>query len=487
MATRFVTNLDLVQNQILKGRFESVANDPTTGAFTGWVIYNTTEKTLKYYDGAAWQRLVVSISSAGAASEAITITNNSDGTVTITPNLASGTDDGVMSASDKAKLDASTASDSVGTLVIRDANGRFQVATPVNGLDAANKSYVDSARTGLDVKASVKVATTAPINLSTDLFPGEEIDGYELVAGDRILVKDQGTATENGIYVIQSDGSIVRAADADSNAEVTPGLFTFVEQGTLNADSGWVLITDAPISLGTTGLEFSLFSVAGNILAGDGLSKTGDVLNVNTDGTSIEINADALRIASGAAGDALSWDAGVLDVVVSSDGGLKITSDELEIKLDGNVAGLTTTTDGLALKSDVAGDGLTFTAGVLSRNVIDLGQGSDDTTGTLPVDQGGTGATTEANARLNLGYTTTGFTTSTPVLARVSSQAIGNGIDTAYIITHNFGTRAVVVQVYDSSTYDTVIADVERTSDNTVTVRFSTAPATGAFTAVITG
>ncbi|NDD26552.1 MAG: hypothetical protein EB103_06810, partial [Actinobacteria bacterium] len=308
MATKFVTNLDLVQNQILKGRFESVSSDPTSGTFTGWVIYNSTEKTLKYYDGSAWQRLVVSISSAGAASEAITVTNNSDGTVTITPNLATGTDDGVMSAADKAKLDASSASDSVNTLVIRDSNGRFQVATPVNGLDAANKSYVDSARTGLDVKASVKVATTGPITLSTGLEAGDVIDGYTLVAGDRVLVKDQDTASENGIYVVAESGAPSRSDDADSSLEVTGGMFTFVEQGTLNADSGWVLITDGSISLGTTGLEFALFSVAGNILAGAGLSKTGDVLDVNVDDTSIEITDDTLRIASGAAGDGLGWD-----------------------------------------------------------------------------------------------------------------------------------------------------------------------------------
>jgi hypothetical protein len=211
------------------------------------------------------QRLVVSVSSAGSASEAITVVNNSDGTVTITPNLASGTDDGVMSAADKAKLDAASSADSVSTLVIRDVNGRFQVATPVSGLDAANKSYVDSARTGLDVKASVKVATTGPITLSTGLEAGDIIDGYTLVAGDRVLVKNQDTASENGIYVVAASGAPSRADDADTSGKVTPGLFTFVEQGTTNADSGWVLITDGPITLGTTGLAFSLFSVAGNM------------------------------------------------------------------------------------------------------------------------------------------------------------------------------------------------------------------------------
>jgi hypothetical protein len=494
MATKFVTNLDLVQNQILKGRFESVSSDPTTGTFTGWVIYNSTEKTLKYYDGTAWQRLVVSISSAGAASEAITVTNNSDGTVTITPNLATGTDDGVMSASDKAKLDASSAADSINTLVIRDANGRFQVATPVSGLDAANKSYVDSARTGLDVKASVKVATTGPITLSTGLEAGDEIDGYTLVAGDRVLVKNQDTASENGIYVVAESGAPSRADDADSSAEVTPGLFTFVEQGTTNADSGWVLITNAPITLGTTGLEFSLFSVAGNILAGAGLSKTGDVLDVNVDSNAasptLEISSDRLRIASTAAGSGLSGGGGSpLAVNVASDGGIQITSDNLEIKVNSAVNGLDTTADGLALQSNMAGTGLTFTSGVLSVNAIDLDSSSGGgVTGILPIANGGTNASTEAQARTNLAATSpTGANTSTPVLARVANKVIGDGASTSFTVTHNFGTRAVVVQVFDSSSYDTVIADVVRTTTDSVTVSFSVAPASNAFTVVVTG
>lgn len=493
MATRFVTNLDLVQNQILNGRFESVASDPNTNNFEGRLIYNTTEDTIKVWTGSAWRKMLHGITSAGSASESLTI-SETNGAVTITANLATGTDDGVMSASDKAKLDAATASDSVNTLVIRDANGRYQAAAPVNGLDVANKSYVDSARTGLDVKASVKVATTGAITLSSDLAPGDTIDGYTLVAGDRVLVKNQDTASENGIYEVQSDGSVVRADDADSNAEVTPGLFTFVEQGTVNADSGWVLITDAPISLGSTGLEFSLFSVAGNILAGDGLLKTGDVLSVRVDDNAanptLEISSDRLRIASGAAGSGLSGGGGSpLAVNVASTGGIEISSDNLQIKVDGAVAGLETTTDGLHLKSDIAGTGLTFTAGVLSVDAIDLASSSGGgVTGILPVANGGTNASTESQARTNLAYTSpTGATTTTPVLARVASQVIGDGAATSFTVTHNFGTRAVVVQVFDSSNYDTVITDVVRTTTDAVTVSFSVAPSAGAYTVVVTG
>lgn len=484
MATRFVTNLDLVQNQILNGRFESVASDPNTGNFEGRLIYNTTEDTIKVYDGAAWRKMLHAVSSSTTALSS----SESNGTVTLSiADVVSNGASGLMTGADKKKLDDATAADGLSTIVMRDGSGRFQVATPVADLDAANKGYVDSARAGLDVKASVKVATTGPLTLSTDLAPGDQVDGYTLVAGDRVLVKNQDTASENGIYVVQSDGSVVRAADADSNTEVTPGMFTFVEQGTLNADSGWVLITNGAITVGTTGLDFSLFSVAGNILAGEGLSKTGDTIDVNTDGTSIEVSSDELRIASGAAGDGLAWDAGVLSVDVSADGGLQITTDELEIKLDGAVSGLTTTANGLALDTSVAGDGLTFTAGVLSRDIIDL-EDATDITGILPIGNGGTNAATESDARTNLAATSpTGANTTTPVLARVASKTVGDGAATSFTVTHNFGTRAVVVQVFDSSTYDTVIADVVRTTTDSVTVSFSVAPASGAFTVVVTG
>ena len=493
MATRFVTNLDLVQNQILNGRFESLSSDPSVNNFDGRLIFNTTEGVIKVYDDTlgAWRKQITEIKMA-ELDESDTITlNEANGVYTVTVNLATGSSDGAMSAEDKAKLDAAGSADSAtSNLVKRDASGRFQASAPEADLDVANKAYVDAARTGLDVKASVKVATTEPITLSTGLEEGDVIDGYTLVAGDRVLVKNQDTASENGIYIVPESGAPSRATDANNDAEVTPGMFTFVEQGTLNADSGWVLITNGNITVGTTGLAFSLFSVAGNILAGEGLSKTGDTLDVNTDGTSIEVFEDDLRIASGAAGDGLGYTLGVLAVNVASTGGLQITSDNVEIKLDAAIAGLATTTDGLKINSDIAGDGITYTAGVLSRNQIDLGDASDDTTGTLPIDQGGTGKTTETEARWSLAQQpgdSSGRTTNAPVLARMVSQVIGDNSALSFAVVHNLNSRAVIVQVFDSATYDTVIADVVRTTANTVTVSFSVAPDTGAYTVVISG
>lgn len=152
------------------------------------------------------------------------------------------------------------------------------------------QTAVDAARSGLDVKASVKAATTGAITLSNT----QTVDGVALSAGDRVLVKDQGTASTNGIYIVAS-GSWTRATDANTSEEVTPGMFVFVEQGTVNADSGWVLTSDAPITLDVSPLTFAQFSGAGQITAGSGLTKTGNTLNVGA-GTGITVNADDVAL-----------------------------------------------------------------------------------------------------------------------------------------------------------------------------------------------
>lgn len=165
------------------------------------------------------------------------------------------------------------------------------LAAPTSDNDAATKAYVDAARMGLDVKASVRVATTANIALSGT----QTIDGVNVVADDRVLVKNQDTASENGIYVV-SAGAWSRSSDANSDAKVTAGLFTFVSEGTANSDSGWVLTTNDIITLGTTSLAFAQFSGAGQITAGSGLVKTGNILDVVGTAGRIVVNADSIDL-----------------------------------------------------------------------------------------------------------------------------------------------------------------------------------------------
>lgn len=170
------------------------------------------------------------------------------------------------------------------------------VATPINAFDAANKIYVDSVAQGLSIKQSVVVATTAAGTLATSFANGQTIDGIVIATGNRILIKNQATASENGIYVVQASGAPVRAVDLAAGSSAA-GTFTFIEQGTVNADSGWVCNTDTPNDVvGTNDITFVQFSGAGAIIAGNGLSKTGNTLDVNVDTTSIEIVTDTLQL-----------------------------------------------------------------------------------------------------------------------------------------------------------------------------------------------
>jgi hypothetical protein len=173
-------------------------------------------------------------------------------------------------------------------------------AAGTNTTQIATTAFVqaatDAAKQGLTVKQSCRVATTANITLSGT----QTIDGISVAAGERVLVKNQTTGSENGIYVVAS-GSWARATDFDASADVADGAFTFVEEGSSNADSGWVLTTDGAITVGTTALSFTQFSGAGQITAGNGLTKTGNQIDVVGTSGRIVANADSIDLASGVA------------------------------------------------------------------------------------------------------------------------------------------------------------------------------------------
>tara|TARA_B100000902_G_scaffold207319_1_gene197452 strand:- start:12672 stop:14207 length:1536 start_codon:yes stop_codon:yes gene_type:complete len=189
------------------------------------------------------------------------------------------------------------------------ANRITNVGTPTASTDATTKAYVDSVKQALDIKDSVKLASTANINatynngagtLTYDATGVQAIDGVNLAANDRVLVKNQSTQTQNGVYKVTTApavgvaGVLTRAVDADSAAEVTGGLFVFVEAGSSNADNAYVLTSvTGTATLGTDNLVFTQFSGAGQIDAGNALTKTGNTIAVDVDDKTISHNSGA--------------------------------------------------------------------------------------------------------------------------------------------------------------------------------------------------
>jgi hypothetical protein len=434
MAQKFLTNIDLNQNQLINATFEKLGTDPSSGNFEGRLIYNTATDTIKVYTGSAWKSLPHTIVSGGGAgiAEALTV-SESNGTITLTLAVADTDSAGLLPAAMWQMLTDATSDATNSKLVKRDSSGNAKVATPTDSAHIATKGYVDSARQGLDVKASVRVATTAAINLSTDLEAGDVIDGVTLVAGDRVLVKNQGTASENGIYVAVASGAASRSSDANGTAdtgELTSGTFTFVEAGTVNFDSGFVVSTDGAITVGSTNITWTQFSGAGSFEAGDGLSKSGTQVNVNVTSNRTAITSDAIDISANYVGQS-------------------------------SITTLGTITTGVWNGTDVA------------------------------VADGGTGASDAASARTNLGIKTTAgaVTTSTSTLARVAKQGCAasiTGVSTT-TVTHNFGTTDVNVQIYEVSSGATVIGDVTRSNADTLSIVLYGTISANDYTIVVVG
>ena len=189
---------------------------------------------------------------------------------------------GLLSAADKTKLDSSTASSTVSSLMFRDSSGNTAVnsltastvtglGSPVNPTDAANKSYVDAAAAGLVIKSPARVGTVGSnINLSGGA--PNTLDGVSLAANDRILVKDQTDGKQNGIYYVAtlgsgSNGTWTRTTDADTGAELVTGSYVFITSGTVNANAAYTMVTTGTITIGTSTITWNLFSQVTQIQA----------------------------------------------------------------------------------------------------------------------------------------------------------------------------------------------------------------------------
>ena len=253
-----------------------------------------------------------------------------------------------------------------------------------------NLGQLQDAIAGLNWKDSVRVATTANGTLSSGFESGDTVDGVMLATGDRILIKNQSSASENGIYTVAASGTPSRATDADTATDIRAAT-VYVEEGTTNAASVWTLATNPPITLGSTSLTFAQFAASSLYSAGAGLTLTGNQFDVGA-GTGIVANANDVA----------------LDIPVT-------------------------------------------------------------------VDHGGTGATTASGARTNLG------------VPGKYAATIGDGSSTSIGVTHNLGTRDVVVSVHDAASFEEFECGVVKTNTNTVTLSFAVAPSSSSLRVTVIG
>ena len=354
------------------------------------------------------------------------------------------------------------------------------LGTPTLDADAATKLYVDNVSAGLDYKDSVRAATT---DSNITLSGTQTIDGVSVIADDRVLVKNQTAGEDNGIYVVSAT-AWSRSADADTSEDVTSGMYMFVEEGTDNGTTSWILSTPDPIVLGTTSLTFVKYSGAGQIIAGDALTKTGETLDVNPyvgstvnrGQTVIESDSLAVILGTGANTAALGNHTHAIDDL-SDVTETSVLDDELLV-YDTNVW-VNKTIAEAGLEPTITGGASTITGSTdltVNRALISSAAGK------VAV------SVTTATELSYVNGVTSAIQTQFDAKPGKHSESVGNGALTSIVVTHSLNTRDVSVVVIETGTpYEMVIPDIEMTTVDTVTVKFSVAPTTNQYRVTVQG
>jgi hypothetical protein len=353
----FYGAVDLGKNELRNAVVQNLGAAPSSPT-KGLLWFDSTNNILKWYDGTTWQSAMSGSTPPATASalgtiqlagdlagtatapviapNAVTSAKIADGTVqavdiaagviptALPPNGAAGGDLAGSTYPNPVIANGTVTSAKIldGTVVVADTATAFDLGalasahptttdvamnthkitglmTPTLSNDAATKGYADSVAQGLDAKQSVHAATVGA-NITLAGGTPNTLDGVALAVNDRVLVKDQTAPAQNGIYTVGTLGSGANGTwqrSGDMNQwTLVPSAFTFVEQGTVNADTGWVCTSDQGGTLDTTAITWVQFSGAGQVIAGAGLTKTGNTIDAVAADTTLTVAADSIAV-----------------------------------------------------------------------------------------------------------------------------------------------------------------------------------------------